>query len=177
MLLRARAMPAEHGMRYLALAAAAAELGRFHRDMEVVDKAVELVRNPLGGDSVSLTLEQAREVVRKEMASPAFPAGFSPGPDYGYLMPGKPCQCPDCRRKRGETSGPLDEVEDDYEFDEDEMERTFNERAPKDMPPEISKMLFEIMKEAFLTGESPDEIMSRIVGGSGRGKQKKGRRK
>src|SRR5438874_1232986 len=66
LLLRARAIPSGHGVRYVALAAAAAELGRFHRDMEVVDKAVEIVRNPLGGDSISLTVDQAREVVRKE---------------------------------------------------------------------------------------------------------------
>jgi hypothetical protein len=176
MLLRARAIPAGYGMRYLALAATAAELGRFHRDMDVVDKAVEIVRNPTGGDSICLTLEQAREVVRKEIASPAFPDRFNTGPDYRDLMPGKPCQCPDCRRKRG---GPEVFDEDGFDedgFDEDDMERTFMARAPKDMPPEILRMLFETMKEAFLRGESPDEIMSLVTGGRG-SKQKKGRRK
>jgi hypothetical protein len=175
MLLRARAIPAGHGMRYVALAAAAAELGRFHRDMQVVDRAVEIVRNPLGGDSVSLTLEQAREVVRQELDSPAFPGRFNTGPDYRYLMPGKPCQCPDCRSRRGETPELPDEPEDDFGFDEEDMEKAFNQAAPGDMPPEISKALFEIMKKALLSGESPDQIISRIIGGAE--KQKKGRRK
>src|ERR1700749_4849802 len=72
MLLRARALPARHGGGYLAVSAAAAELGRFHGDSEVVGKAIEMVRNPLGGDSISLTMEQARDVMRKEIASAAF---------------------------------------------------------------------------------------------------------
>jgi tetratricopeptide (TPR) repeat protein len=178
LLLRARAMPAGYGERYLALAAAAAELGRFHRDIEVVDGAVEIVRNPFGGHSISLTLEQAREVVRKEIASPAFPGLFGPGPDYSDLLAEKLCQCPDCRQRRGETTGLFDEEEDEngYEPDEDDMERIFNESVPADMPPDIARMLLEVMKEALLTGESPDEIMSRIAGGRG-GKQKKGRRR
>jgi hypothetical protein len=164
----------------VALTAAAAELGRFHRDMEVVDKAVEIVRNPFGGDSISLTLEQAREVARKEMASPAFPGRFGPGPDYSDLMPRKLCQCPACRRERGEISGPFDEEEDgdDYEFGEDDIERIFNESVPRDMPAETARMLLEIMKEALASGESPDAILSRVMGGSrGGGKRKKGRRK
>ena len=180
LLLRARAVPAGEAERYVAMTAAAAELGRFHRDMEVVDKAVEIVRNPFGGDSISLTLEQAREVVRKEIASPAFPGGFSPGPDYRNLMPGQLCQCPNCRRQRGEISGPFGKEEDgdDYEFGEDDVERIFNESVPEDMPPEMARTLLEVMKEALTTGESPDEIMSRIMGGSrGGGKRKKGRRK
>jgi hypothetical protein len=55
------------------------------------------------------------------------------------------------------------------------MEKAFNQAAPGDMPPEISKALFEIMKKALLSGESPDQIISRIIGGAE--KQKKGRRK
>jgi hypothetical protein len=174
--LRARAIPLGHGPRSLALAAAAASLGRFHRDTEVVDQAVEMVRNPFGGDSISLTLEQAREVERKELASPVFPDRSHPGPDYGDLMPAKPCQCPDCRRKRGETFGPFDQDEEVgmAEFDEDEMERIFREGAPKDLPPDVSRMLFQVLKEAFLNGEPFDEIMSQITGGGGK---KKGRRK
>jgi hypothetical protein len=185
LLLRARAVPAGEAQRYVALTAAAAELGRFHRDMEVVDKAVEIVRNPFGGDSISLTLEQARDVVRKEIASPAFPGRFSSGPDYSDLMPRKLCQCPDCRRERGEISGLIGEEEDgdDYEFDgddfdENDVERIFNESVPDDMPPETARMLLQVMKEALATGESLDEILSRVLGGSrGGGKRKKGRRR
>jgi tetratricopeptide (TPR) repeat protein len=183
LLLRARAIPPGHGPRYVALAAAAAELGRFHRDMDVVDRAVEIVRNPFGGESISLKLEQARDVVRKELASSAFPGEtFSPGPDYSDLLPlpAKPCQCPECRRQRGEPAGVyeedlFDEEEDDEpEFDEAEMERIFNQSLPKGMPPDLAKELLEIMKESFVTGESPEEIMSRVLGGGGK---KKGRHK
>jgi tetratricopeptide (TPR) repeat protein len=184
LLLRARAIPPGHGPRYVVLAAAAAELGRFHRDMDVVDRAVEIVRNPFGGDSVSLKLDQARDVVRKELTSPAFPASaFSPGPDYNDLLPvpATLCQCSDCRRQRGEAADPFDEEqlyddEDDApELDEAEMERIFKKRVPKGIPPDLAQQLFEIMKESFLTGESPDEFMSRVIGGGD--KQKKGRRK
>ncbi len=178
MLLRARAIPAGFGQRYLALAAAALELGRFHRDMDVVDKAVEIVRNPYGGDSISLTAAQAREVVRKELASPAFPSRSQVGPDYRDLMPREePCQCPDCRRRRGETSGPFDEIEteDGDEFDDDEMRRIFDDGAPEGLPPEMANMLFEVLKEALINGESPDAILSRLTGAAGG--RKKGRRK
>jgi hypothetical protein len=144
--------------------------------MQVVDKAVEIVRNPLGGDSISLSLEQAREVVRKELDSPAFPGRFRTGPDYRDLMPGRPCQCPDCRRRRGETSPVDDEDFDDLEFDEDDLEKAFAATAPKGLPPEISKMMFEVLKRGFLAGESPDEVIDRLIGGSRGGKQKKGRR-
>ena len=91
-------------------------------------------------------------------------------------MPAKPCQCPDCRHKRGETFGPFDQDEETVmaEFDEDEMERIFREGAPKDLPPDVSRMLFQVLKEAFLNGEPFDEIMSQITGGGG---NKKGRRK
>ena len=178
LLLRARAIPSGYGPRYLALAAAAAEFGRFHREMDVVNQAVRIVRNPLGGESISLTLDQAREVVRKELASPGFPSPSSPGPDYTDLLPEELCQCPNCRRQRGESPGLFDDegILDDDEFDEAQMRKAFDAKVPEDMPPDIAGMLFEVMKEGFLSGESPDEIMTRILGKRG-GKQKKGRKK
>ncbi len=178
MLLRARATPEGHGGRFLALGAAAIELGRFHRDKDVIDAAVEMVRNPFGGDSISLTLDQARDVIRKELSSPAFPGRYSPGPDYAKLLPagGKPCQCPNCRRRRGEAAlDPFDEGAEDDEYDEAELEKLFEEAVPEGLSRDVEARLFELMKESLLTGESPDEIMSRLYGGNG--KKKKGRRK
>jgi hypothetical protein len=184
LLLRSRALGPQQNERSLAIAAAAAALGRFHRDAGVVDKAVEILRNPYGGDSISFTLEQAREVVRRELDSPAFPSLFRPGPDYRDLMPENTCQCEDCKRRRGEEVGLFDDDdEDDFEdggfeeggeFSEAEMERVFNERAPKGMAPDVKKILFQIMRESFLAGESPEKGMDRFLGG---GKRKKGRRK
>jgi len=185
LLLRAQATPPGLEVRRMALAAAAAELGRFHRDTDTVDEAVEILRNPFGGDSPSLTLEKAREVVRRELASAAFPGPFKPGPDYRDLLPVKVCQCADCRRERGEISGPFDdydeefdeEADDDFEFSEDEMRRIFNENMPKDIPPATAKLLFEVMKETLLSGASPDEVMARVFpGGPNGGGKKKGRR-
>jgi len=181
-LLRARAAPPDLATRFLALAAAAAELGRFHRDAKIVDQAVEIGRNPLGGESFPLTIEQAREVVRKEIASPAFPSAFKPGPDYRELLHKNLCQCPDCSRRRGETPGPFDEedYEDFNELTDKEMRDLFNEQVPEEIPPDIADMFFEIMKDAFRSGESPNKIIDQILGGvsgGGRGKKKKGRRK
>ena len=149
--------------------------------MEVVDRAVELVRVAFGPEPLSLTPDQAAEVLRKEKAAARFPKGNVRGPDYSNLLPQKLCNCPKCRRARGEMPDPFDfedDADDDFDgIDEAEMERIFNERVPDDMPPEIARMLLDVMKEAFLNGESPDEVLSRLVGPRSRGKARKGRRK
>ena len=172
LLLRARALPGGNGERADVLNAAAAELGRLHRDMEVVSQAVEAGRDPFDDNPLSLTADQAREVLRKEKESPAFPSRYSAGPDYSDLFSGDLCMCPSCRRKRGESSGP-----DDADYpDEDEMAREFYAAAPKDIPRDILPALFEVAKMAYLTGEDPDELLSGILGPR-RGKKKKGRRR
>ncbi len=188
LLLRAQSLPPGHGPRYVALAAAAVELGRFHRDMEVVDQALRIVRNPFEDKTISLTIEQAREVVRRELASPAFPDTRHPGPDYSDLFPQRLCQCPVCRSGRGDTSElfDLDEDEDDFDMSDEEMEDILNEGIPPGMPPELARAFLDIMKESALTGERPEDIMARIMGGrdmdggrqgGGGKKAKKGRRK
>ena len=132
-------------------------------------------------------------MVRKEIAASAYPAGnarsITPGPDYSDLMPDSQCDCPKCRRARGEKPRPFD---DDDEFDGNDsddddidfagMEKIFNERIPPGMPPEMAQMLFELLKEGYLNGISPDEILADLegtesLGGSSRGKGKKGGRK
>jgi hypothetical protein len=166
LLLRARALPEGLDDRYQALTAAAAELGRSHRDMEVVSQAVEAGRDLFAEDPLSLTADQARDVLRKEKASPAFPSRSSPGPDYSDLLPNDLCMCPACRGKRGQSSDPdLDDIFnlDADELDEDEMKRSFFEKAPKDIPREILPALFEVAKEAFFRGEYPTEILSQIL--------------
>ncbi len=110
-------------------------------------------------------------MVRRELAAPKFPSRSDSGPDYGDLLPATLCQCPDCRRKRGEL-----EI-DEEEFDEDKMEEIFYKNAPPDLPPDLARKLFEVMKEAFLSGEDPEEIISQILGDEGGEKKKKGRKK
>jgi hypothetical protein len=173
LLLRARALPEGFGERHEALTAAAAELGRFHRDMEVVDRAVEATRNPFDGDPLSLTIQQAREVLQKEKASAAFPSRRNPGPDYSYLFDDEPCMCPACRRER---AGVSPDGEDDEYIDEEEMARSFFESAPKEIPREILPALLEVAKEAYATGQDPTDMLARILGGAG-GKKKKGKRR
>jgi hypothetical protein len=173
LLLRARALPEGFGERHKALTAAAAELGRFHRDMEVVDRAVEAGRNPFDDNPLKLTVEQAREVLRKEKASPAFPSRRSPGPDYSDLLDDEPCMCPACRRER---AGLSPDGEDDRYIDEAEMDRSFFEAAPKDIPREILPALLEVAKEAYATGQDPTDVLARILGDLG-GKKKKGKRR
>jgi hypothetical protein len=172
LLLRARALPEGLGDRYDALTAAAAELGRHHRDMEVVGRAVEAGRNPFDDSPFTLTADQARDVLRKEKESPAFPSPYSPGPDYSNLFSDDACMCPSCRRERGEPP----DLDDGVSADLDEMERSFYEAAPRDIPSEILPALFEVAKEAFFSGEDLDEIMSRMLEDPGE-KRKKGRRK
>jgi hypothetical protein len=148
--------------------------------MEVVSRAVEAGRNPFDDNPLSLTADQARDVLRQEKASPAFPSRSSPGPDYSDLLPDDLCMCAACRGKRGQSSDPdLDDVFnlDADELNEDEMKRSFFEKAPKDIPREILPALFEVAKEAFLRGEDPTEVLSQTLVEDAPGrKKKKGRR-
>jgi uncharacterized protein len=166
LLLRAQALPEGLDDRYQALTAAAAELGRAHRDMEVVGRAVEAGRDLFDAAPLSLSADQARDVLRKEKESHAFPSRSSPGPDYSDLFPDDICMCPACCYKRGQSSDPdLDDIFDPGvpELDEDEMKRSFFEKAPKDIPREILPALFEVAKESFFRGEDPTEILSQIL--------------
>jgi hypothetical protein len=165
LLLRARALPEGLDDRYQALTAAAAELGRAHRDMEVVSRAVEAGRDFFGDAPLSLTADQARDVLRKEKASPAFPSPSSHGPDYSDLFPDDLCMCPACRGERGRSSKDPDDIfnPDAEELDEDAMRRSFFENAPKDIPPEILPALFEVAKESFFRGENPLHMLSEIL--------------
>jgi hypothetical protein len=183
LVLRARCLPERQGTRHAICAAAAAELARPHRDMETVGEAVDLVRRLLDSDPFTLTLDQAREVVRKEIAASDYPAGSTRGPDYSALLPNQLCNCPKCRRARGETPSPFNDLDfdDDY-FDDEKMEKMFNERVPEGMPPELAQMLFEVLKEGYRNGLSPDEILEGLedmggLGGSFGSKGKKGKRK
>ena len=140
-------------------------------------------------------LFRSREVVRREIAASSYPRGNSRGPDYSDLLPEDLCNCPDCRRARGEMSGPFDDPDnDDGDFDSGEgdfeedaiddetMKAIFDERVPPGMPPEVAGVMYEIMKEAYLNGIPPDEILASLrnlggAGGGSRSKRKKGKRK
>jgi hypothetical protein len=182
LLVRARSLPKWPGARPVVCASAAAEFARAHHDMETLGEAVDLVRDISGPNPLSLTLEQAGEVVRTEIAASAYPSMDKAGPDYAALISDW-CDCPDCRRARGETPDFFDDDDDDDDFvggdlDEEKMEEMFNSRVPPDMSPEIAKMLFTVMKEAYLNGVPPDELLATLQDMTGSdGKRKKGKRK
>jgi hypothetical protein len=174
LLLRARSLP--YNERRAVCAAAAAQLARQQRQMDVVDKAVELLAgSPF--DALTVTTEQAAAVVRKEKAERAFPTVYRPGPDYSDLLEALACDCPDCRRARGERSDPLEHLEeDDDDFDIESL--LDNMPLPPGIPPDIGKMMLAEALDAVARGESVDSVMNRLFGsqpGSG-GKRKKGRR-
>lgn len=166
---RAKAAPERIATRRLALAAAAAAMGREHGEPEVVDEALVILRDSVDGEAFQLTPAQAREVVRQELASPAFPTPSRPGPKYADLIPDNGCQCPECRRRRGEIG---DAIPDEAEF-----ERIFRDSAPPGLPPELARMFAQALKESFMAGETPDEALYRLFGGGGkRNKKKRGQR-
>jgi hypothetical protein len=185
LLLRARTLVGQQDDRSVICAAAAAELARGQRDMPLVDEAVELTREKLGPTRLTLTLEQAADVVRKEKAARTFPKYASQGPKYANLLPRDLCQCPNCRRRRGETVDPYDEFDefgDDFDETDEELdaglEDLFDEfELPPGMPPEIARMLFDEVKRAAANGESLDELMARLTGSRRGGRSRKGRRR
>jgi len=180
LLLRALSLPKNGEGRWAVCAVAAAQLARQQRHMDLVEKAVELLADsPF--DDLSLTPEQASTVVQKEKAERAFPSVRHPGPDYSDFLGAAPCQCPDCRRARGEVTGPFEDFEeDDGENDGADLDAILDGMPPPPgMPPEIAKILIAEMKKAILRGEPLDSLLDRVLGpemGSG-GKHQKGRRR
>jgi hypothetical protein len=178
LLLRAKALPDHDFVRRGVCAATAAELARRERNVELIEDAIEFLRDELATDGPSITLEQAAEVLRKEKAEPAFPKGAKRGPDYTAFGPSGLCPCPKCRRARGEF---VDAFED-TDFEDDEDDDLFEDRGGLELPPgmplELARMLYEEAESAIQRGESLDQLFARLMG-SGRppGGKKKGKRK
>jgi hypothetical protein len=170
LLLRAQSLTGPFGRRVVC-AKAAAVLGRQQQDTELVEAAVELVRGLFEFDQVSLTLDQARDVLQKEKAAGEPPSKRRPGPTYGDLIGGD-CQCARCRQARGEALDPFDDLDDD-EFVEDE---DFAFEPPPDMPPEIAEMFAEEIEKAIRRGESVEEFLARLLAGGPPPRRRKKRR-
>jgi len=170
LLLRAQSLP--FGERRAVCDAAAAQLAREQRQMDIVEKAVEeLAESPF--DDLKFTTEQAAGVVRKEKAERAFPTPYRPGPDYRDLFDSELCDCPNCRRARGEGSGPFE----DDELDDEDIGEIINQiPPPPGVPPELAKILLAEAMRSVVNGEPVDSVMNRMFG-SGPGKRKKGGRR
>jgi hypothetical protein len=169
LLLRARSLPEGLKERLAVCAAAAAELARAHRDHDIVSEAVDMVRSVYGAESFSLTSDQAASVVQKEIAAADYPEGGRGGPDYSDLLPDELCDCPDCRRARGESAFSFDGDfldEEDFENgspDEKKLDKFFAQGIPPGMPSELRQVMLEVMKEGFRRGETPEETMARVM--------------
>ncbi len=180
LLLRAVCLPKDGG-RWAVCAAAAAQLARQQRQMDVVEKAAELLADSPFND-LSFTAEQASTVVQTEKAERAFPTAYRPGPEYSEFLGAALCDCPQCRRARGEAVGPFEDFDEDFDEDDDDadldaiLDRT--EIAP-DVPPEVARMLFAEASKAVQRGESLDSLLNRLFGpGTGFGRRRgKGRRR
>ncbi len=174
LLLRALSLPYVEE-RWAVCAVAAAQLARQQRHMDVVEKAVELLADSPFSD-LSLTPEQVSTVVLKEKAERVFPTARRPGPDYGDLFGASLCNCPKCRRARGEAAGPFEDFEEDD--DDVDFDAILNEtQLPPDMPPEIARMLLEETGKAVQRGESINSLLNRLFGPGARfgERRKKGR--
>ena len=177
LLVRALSLPEYQEERRSVCAMAAAQLARQQRHMDVVEKAVEMLADSGLGD-LSLTPEQASAVVLKEKAERAFPTAYRPGPNYGDLLGAGSCNCPKCRRARGEAVSPFEDFEDDDD-DVDLDEMVDGMELPPGMPSEIARILFEETRKSVERGESFDSLLNRVLGpelGFG-GRRKKGRRR
>jgi hypothetical protein len=175
LLLRARSLPEYLEERRAVCAMAAAQLARQQRQMDVVEKAVELLAES-GLEDLSLTPEKASTVVLKEKRERVFPTAQRRGPDYSDLA--GPCNCPKCRRARGEAAGPFEDLEDDD--DDLALDAILGGmEIPPDMPPEIAKMLSDETRKAVQRGESLNSLLNRVFGPEMgfSGRRKKGRRR
>jgi hypothetical protein len=161
LLLRAQALAGLD--RRVVCARAAAVLGRELQDTALVEDAIDLVSGLFAFEHVTLTPDQARDVLRKEKAAGEPPGKLRPGPTYHDLIEGA-CQCEECRRKRGGVVDPFVDLDDD-EFDDDE---DFGFDPPSDMPPEMAEMFAEEIQQAILRGESVEEFMARLLAGAPR---------
>jgi hypothetical protein len=158
-------------------AAAAAHLARHERHMDVVERAVELLADSPFSD-LSLTPQQVSTVIQKEKAERTFPSVRRPGPDYSDFFGDSLCNCPKCRRARGEAASPFEDFKDDD--DDADLDAFFDGmELPPDMPPQIAKMLFEETQKSVQRGESLDSLLNRVFGSAAGfgGRRRKGRRR
>ena len=175
LLLRALSLPGYQEERRVVCALAAAQLARQHSDMEVLEKAVELTADS-AFDDLSLTPEQAATLVQREKAERAFPTPYRPGPDYSDFFAAS-CDCPACRRKRGEAVSPFEDLEEDD--DDSNLDPILDATGlPPEIPPEVARNLFGEATKAIARGESLDSFLNRLIGSGGfGGRRKKGRRR
>ncbi len=161
--LRARSLPEWNFERRMICAAAAAKIAREQGQHDLAAKARDLLRGPFN-DAIELTPAQLSEVLETEKRASTYPKGGRQGPQYRSIVGRKLCNCPDCRRERGETMDEFDDFDDDEDYDFDEGDVAGGFEIPEDMPPEIAKILLEETARAVQNGETLEELIGRLSG-------------
>ncbi len=178
MFLRGKSLPYSVETRQRDCFAAAMELAKRVRDMDLVAEIADANRrtlspfggfNPFGPDpldvgDLGMDDETLKKVMDFEQRTQKYPKG-SKWPFFGGREPSAPCQCPACRRCRGEIPArrqrgkprrdPREQYLFDDVFEEEEFEDEVAEAGPagelsgraEDMPPGWSPELEQVMEE------------------------------
>jgi hypothetical protein len=210
--LRAQTLPGWLSERRRRCLAAALELARRERDMELAGKILDQLRGysadmfapddfqdeeETGFNGHSLTPEALHAIIVQERAErgypsvrPATPARLPRRDRYRDDEDDDDCNCPDCRRRRGDIE---EEPTEDAPRAEEAAEEDGSPFMGLDnLDPELGDML-DFLPEEFLQaaiealkrGESPDQVLGRILFGAGapnrrqlfrRNRNRKGRR-
>jgi hypothetical protein len=175
--LRGRSLPPWASQRREGCFSAALELARRGRNTELAGKILDQLRGMAGQvlgfgflddpDIASRPLppELLNQILKEEQEEKQFPIpGRSRPPKYGLKLMPPPCDCPNCRARRGE---PINDDEDDEDLDEDaaavaDFEETLNQFQEflDTLPPHIARQV----EEAIARGELPEVAASRIFG-------------
>lgn len=162
LLLRARAVDYVSRKRAMACTAAAARLARQRNEPELAARAIDFLDEDFKESIHRFDDGQMERVLQTEKATTSF-LGLSQGPDYSDL-PGLRCDCPKCRRERGEAVSPYDGEEipdgEDPVFD---FGLPPGMKLPSGVPPELAQMMMEVAMDGMARNETPEETLERIT--------------
>ena len=132
-------------------ALAAAGIARQRNELNLSARAIDFLDERFKADLHTFNPENIERVLKAEKAEMKFPT-WNRGPDYFNLLDRR-CDCPACRRARGEGPLPFD---DDDEFDGDD------EDLFAGMPPEVGEMMMAAMMDGIERNETPEQTFKRL---------------
>jgi hypothetical protein len=182
LLLRARSLPAWEGDRQDDCIAAAIELARRERDMDLIDEAIELRRNGNGfqfGFSIfgsminerntSMEADELNQVLQFEKEAREYPSFRLNKSFYGFGGDDNDSQCRHCDKKNcPDREAPYlpdalydEDFDDDDDDDDDDFDDIldFNsvlEDLLPDLPPELMAVIMKVFKKHGKNGLFPD---------------------
>jgi len=176
LLVRAQSLPETLSERRCRCAATAAEIGRTQGDRELVEQAIELVREevsgpfsifpsgaPLPPELTSLTPDKMRKTIAEERKASAYPKAGEGRPswlgeDEQEEEPRHEDESPfDAVYDFLESSGVFDEESGEDEDDDDDDDE-FIPGMPRGLPPEITKAMFQAMLRQVSQGRIPESF-------------------